>query len=94
VSEIRVSRIVSALLSKGFETYQGHHAMYRLVVEGKTTSIRTRISHGQRRADDWLLRQIAKQLHLSKQELMRFIDCAMGAGEYRSLMTERGHARP
>ena len=74
MSEIRVSRIVNALLTKGFVAYESHHTMYWLVVAGRTTDIRTRISHGQRQADNWLLAQIAKQLHLSKQELLSFID--------------------
>jgi len=56
---------LKALLKKGFNRHETHHTMLCLVVEGKKTSIRTRISHGQSKADDWLLRKIAKQLHLS-----------------------------
>lgn len=93
MSQVRVSRIANALLAKGFEAYESHHTMYRLVVGGKTTSIRTRISHGERQADDWLLAQIARQLHLSKRELLHFIDCEIGQRDYVELMIQRGHLR-
>jgi hypothetical protein len=94
VSELRVPRITHALRKKGFEAYESHHLMYWLVVEGRKTAIRTRISHGERKVDDWLLGQMAKQLHLSKQELLDFIECRIGGEQYVKLMIERGHLRP
>lgn len=94
MSELRVSRITNALRQKGFEGYGSHHFMYWLVVRGRKTAIRTRISHGERKLDDWLLRQMAKQLHLSKQELLEFIDCRIDGEQYIKLMIERGHLRP
>jgi len=94
VSEVRVSRIATALRRKSFETYKSHHLMYWLVVKGQRTAIRTRISHGERKADDWLLGQIARQLHLSKQELEDLIDCPLSGEQYVRLMVERGHLRP
>ena len=68
--------------------------MFRLVVGGTRTSIRTRISHGQRKVDDWLLSEIARELHLSKRDLLQFIECEIGYDEYVELMIERGHLRP
>ena len=79
------------LLTKGFVAYESHHTMYWLVVAGRTTDIRTRISHGQRKADNWLLAQIAKQLRLSKQELLSFIDCEISQKDYVELLVQRGH---
>ena len=93
MSEIPFSTIASALLKKGFERYQSHHVMFRLMAQGRTTSIRTRFSHGERKADDWLIAQIARQLHLTKQELLRFIECEIGQEDYVRLMIERGHLR-
>ena len=68
--------------------------MFRLVAAGSRTSIRTHISHGQRKADDWLLSEIAKDLHLSKRDLLRFVECEIGPDEYVRLMIQRGHLRP
>jgi hypothetical protein len=92
MAELHVRAFAGALLRKGFERVEGkHHAMFFLVAEGKRTSVRTRLSHGQRRVDEWLLSEIAKELHLSKRELLRFVECAMSGQEYAALMAERGY---
>ena len=93
MTEIPVARVLNALLNKGFKRSETHHTMLWLVVEGRKTSIRTRISHGRRKAGEWLLAQVAKQLHLSRAELLRFIECALSCQDYAALMEERGHIR-
>jgi len=91
MTEVHVHRFTNALISKGFERVEArHHTMFWLVVVGTRRGIRTRISHGQRRVDDWLLSEIARELHLSKRELLRFIECEITEQEYVRLMTERG----
>jgi hypothetical protein len=55
---------------------------------------KARISHGQRKVDDALLSEIARELHLSKQDLLRFIHCEITAEAYADLMIGRGHVRP
>lgn len=94
MTEVHARIFSNALVTKGFERVEGtHHTMFRLVVSGARTSVRTRISHGQRKVDDWLLSEIAKELHLSKRELLRFIGCEIGPQEYVALMIQRGHVR-
>jgi hypothetical protein len=95
MTEVHAYRFSNALVNKGFERVEAkHHTLFRLVVGGSRTSIRTRISHGQRKVDDWLLGEMAKQLHLSKPDLLRFIQCEIGYDKYVNLMMERGHPRP
>jgi hypothetical protein len=91
---IHVSSLVNALLNKGFERVESHHTMLWLVVGGCRRNIHTWISHGQRKADDRLLDHIARELHLSKRDLLRFIQCEIGYEQYVNLMIERGHLRP
>lgn len=94
MSEIHARVVTSALLKKGFVRIEApHHTMFWLVVAGHRRGIRTRLSHGQRRVDDWLLSEMAKQLHLSRADLLRFIECQIGLDEYVELMIERGHLR-
>jgi hypothetical protein len=94
MTEVHARIFSNALVNKGFERVEGtHHTMLRLVVSGVRTSVRTRISHGQRKVDDWLLSEIAKELHLSKRELLQFIGCEIGFREYVALMIQRGHIR-
>jgi hypothetical protein len=95
MTEVHAYRFSNALVNKGFERVEGkHHTMFRLVAGGSRTSIRTRLSHGQRKVDEWLLGEMVKQLHLSKLELLRFIQCEIGYEQYVKLMIERGHLRP
>lgn len=86
--------IRAALLSKGFIADDTHHEMFWLVVDGRKTSIRTRISHGVAEYGDNLLPLVARQVGLSKQELYRLIDCPMDGEKLKRLLVERGKVRP
>jgi hypothetical protein len=95
MTEIHAHRLSSALVSKGFERVEAsHHTMFWLMVRGTRRGIRTRISHGQRKADDWLLSEVARELHLSKRELLQLIECQISGDDYARLMIERGYLRP
>jgi hypothetical protein len=83
-----------ALLSKGFIADDTHHEMFWLVVDGRKTSIRTRISHGVAEYGDNLLPLVARQVGLSKQELYRLIDCPMDGEKLKGLLVARGKVRP
>ncbi len=94
MTEIHAQRLSNVLINKGFERVEAkHHTMFWLVVGGTRRGIRTRISHGQRKVDDWLLSEIARELHLSKRELLRFIDCEISGQDYVRRMIERGYLR-
>jgi len=91
----RKSRAIrAALLSKGFIADETHHEMFWLVVDGRKTSIRTRLSHGVAECGDNLLALIARQVGLSRQELDRLIDCPMDGEKLKRLLIGRGKVRP
>ena len=94
MTEILASLLVSGLLRKGFERVETHHTMLWFTVEGRRTSIHTWISHGKRKLDYRLLRLVAKELHLSKGELLRFVQCEMSYEDYLHRLIEAGHVRP
>jgi hypothetical protein len=48
--------------------------MYWLVISGKRSSIRTRLSHGEREANDSLQHLIAKEMKLSSSQFTAFIN--------------------
>jgi hypothetical protein len=91
MTEIAVARIIAVLLQKGFVRDESHHTMLRLVVNGRKTRIHTWFSHGRRKANDWLIGQIAREMRLSKRELLAFLECAIGGEQYVQLMVDRGH---
>ena len=83
----------TAFLSKGFIADETHHEMFWLVVGGKKTSIRTRISRGTSEYGDQLLTLMSRQIGLSKSELYRLIDCPMDGEKLRTILVERGKVR-
>ena len=89
----KTKAIRAALMKKGFIADDTHHEMFWMVVDGKKTSIRTRISHGAKEYGDELLALVARQVGLSKQELYRLIDCPMDGQKLRALLVERGRIR-
>jgi hypothetical protein len=82
-----------AFLSKGFIADETHHEMFWLVVGGKKTSIRTRISHGAAEYGEHLLTLMSRQIGLSKSELYRLIDCPMDGEKLRAVLVGRGKVR-
>jgi hypothetical protein len=67
--------------------------MFWLVVEGKRRAIRTRISHGEKEANDSLQHLIAKQMKLSSSEFLEFVKCTIDGTRYAELVTPRDPAR-
>lgn len=94
MSQIRTAAIVTALLSKGFlEARKRDHRYFFFHYKGRKTSIYTRISHGERSADDWLFGKMAQQVRLSKREFASFVECTLSGGGYARLMVERSEVR-
>ena len=85
--------IRAAFLSKGFISDETHREMFWLVIDGKKTSIRTRISHGAKEYDDQLLTLVSRQIGLSKTELYRLVDCPMDGEKLKTLLVERRKVR-
>ncbi|MCB1218019.1 hypothetical protein KDL44_11540 [bacterium] len=83
--------IKRALLKNGFRLRHSHHMEFQLFVDNKPGKIHTFLSHGLQEYGDPLLAAMSRQLHLSKQELLDFIDCSMSGTDYLLLLRERGH---
>ena len=94
MTTIRASDVRGALLRKGFVASQSHHEMFQLVVDGRLTQIGTRLSHGERDCDDWLLGQIARQLHIRKAELLRLVECSLSGEAYVAVLVNSGAVKP
>jgi hypothetical protein len=85
--------IRKALTGKGFRIVESHHEMLWFFVQGKKTSIRTRLSHSSEEYGDNLLGQIAKQLKLRRTDLDRLIECPLTEEEYVNNLIQNGHVR-
>lgn len=91
MTTIATKEIEKALSSKGFEGQESHHHMFWFKHDGKKTSIRTRLSHGIAEYGDNLLGQMAKQLHLSKGQLVEFVSCTLSEQQYREQLIAKKH---
>jgi hypothetical protein len=85
----KTRRIHKSLSTKGFNTSNNDHIWYILYVDGKKTSIRTKISHGKKEYDDSLLGKMAGQLRLSKNDLLELIDCPLSYEKYCDILFKK-----
>jgi hypothetical protein len=93
LTEILVSRILNALLKKGFIEDRTHHSMMWFAHNGRKTNIHTWFSYGRKKADDSLLRLIARELGVTRKELLEFVECTLSEDAYAALLMARGYLR-
>ena len=86
------SQIEGALKRKSFRLdEQGDHRRLTLLVEDKPTTIRTRLSHGNKDYGDDLLSKVQKQLHLPRRtDLLDLVDCPLSGDGYVELLRKQG----
>lgn len=85
--------IERALRTKGFVQRAGDHRFYSLVVNGRETQIRTKISTGTKYEiyGEPLLSGMRHQLHLpTRRHLEDFINCPLTAEDYIDLLRGQG----
>jgi predicted RNA binding protein YcfA (HicA-like mRNA interferase family) len=79
-----------ALRSKGFQLRKSTHRRFIYFnLEGKKTTVRTEISHGEREIHDSLLAAMARQCLLQRDEFYRLIDCPLDQPAYDAMVKER-----
>ena len=85
----KAREVANGLVRKGFVVSKTHHNYYSLHVDGKKTSVHTKISHGARECDSYILAQMAKQLHLDQNQLRDLFDCPLSYGEYVKILVRK-----
>lgn len=92
MSVLKIKDIDKSLQTKGFAVEQGRkHIFYYLTVDGKKTSIKTHVSHGESEIDDHLISAMKRQTKLEKKEFLDLINCPLSKDEYIQLLIDRGH---
>jgi predicted RNA binding protein YcfA (HicA-like mRNA interferase family) len=83
--------IERSLKAFGFVEELSHHRQFRyFTVDGTPTKAKTFISHGSKDYGDKLLSSMARQLYLTKKELLRLIDGEMTREEYEAILRIKG----
>lgn len=90
MSSLQTRDIRANLTKKGFtEDSSGDHIWlnYRLP-DGRKTVIRTKVSHGKPSIGDDLISKMSRQVHLSKKDFMKLVNCTLSADEYYDTIQE------
>lgn len=84
-------RKVDRLLRKklGFERRMGKHKVYFLQI-GERVVAQTLISHGSNEISDNLLSAMARQMGITRRQLMALIDGRLTREDYLNLLREQG----
>lgn len=92
---VKRDEIVKQLRAKGFRQKEGDHTFFTLFVEGKKTSVFTKVSGGSkyREYGDALLDLVRRQMGLTTAELHEFIDCKLGYDGYVKILKARNRIR-
>lgn len=84
----KTSQFTQALEKKGFIKDNTHHEMYWYYSNGKKSSLKTRVSHSEKEYNESLLSERKKQLHLSKNDFIKFIECPLTAEQYQTYLID------
>jgi len=94
LSQVKKINVISALTKKGFKEYSSKkdHLYFHFIYEGREYPIRTKISHGSGYADlgNPLIALMAKQMMLSKQQFLEFVQCHISKDGYVQILKEIG----
>jgi hypothetical protein len=82
-------KIKSALMSKGVAKSEGSHEIYYMKVDGKR-AVSTKMSRGSshREISKNLLSKMAKQLKMSNQQFLEYIECTYTYEDYYNFIKE------
>ena len=83
----------TGLKRKGFRQDDGdHHWYFYWTAEGKKTTVRTKTSHGSTKdLGDGLLKEMARQVRVTKLQFLELVDCAMTREEFEGALMDGGH---
>ncbi len=83
--------VISGLQRKGFRPKENDPTFLHLWVDGKKTSIYTKVSHGEKEIHDKLLATMARQVKLVKRQFLELVDCPLTLNEYVRGLRRDGH---
>lgn len=89
MSVLEITQIDRALRKKGFDIQNGDHHFYYYMNNGKKTAIFTKTSHSAREIGDPLIKKMANQVRLSKEEFKRLIECTLSGEDYKKILIEK-----
>jgi predicted RNA binding protein YcfA (HicA-like mRNA interferase family) len=90
MTTLRVRAVLSGLEKKGFLQSKGDHKFLIFYVNGKKTSIYTKVSHGSNEIDDYLINQMSIQVRLEKKQFIDLVSCPFSVEDYLKELEAKG----
>jgi len=88
---IKVRKLVNGLQKKGFVQAEGDHTFLILYVSERKTSIYTKVSHGDREIDDYLINKMSIQLRLERKKFLDLVNCPLSLEGYLHELKSQGY---
>lgn len=80
-------KALKSLKKKGFSIYNGDHKFLEYHYDGKLV-LHTKISHGEKELNDYLIAQMSRQCKLSKSDFTDLVECPLSAEGYIEKLIE------
>ena len=77
MATLKARKVLSGLEKKGFVQAEGDHTFLIFYVNGKKTSIHTKVSHGSNEINDYLINKMSIQIKLEKQKFLDLVNCPL-----------------
>lgn len=90
---LKTKDVNKALLLKGFRITENDHHRFLFYLDGRKTSVHTKTSHSHSEIGRDLIARMARQMRLSKNDFVRFVDCQMTEEDYRTKLISDGQVR-
>lgn len=87
---LKTAQIDKALKKKGFEASNKDHHFYYYMNNGKKTNIFTKTSHSSDEIGDGLIKKMADQVRLEKNEFKELIQCTLSGEKYKQILINKG----
>ena len=88
---LKARKVLHGLKKKGFVQAEGDHTFLILHVNGKKTSIHTKISHGNNEINDYLINKMSIQLKLEKEKFLDLVTCPLSLEGYLQELKSQGY---
>lgn len=89
MSPLDSNKTYRALCRKGFmeaENKSKDHKRVEFWHNGKLTRSRTKFSHNGQELDDYLIREMSKQIYLTKKQFVSFAECTLSEAQYVEIL--------
>jgi hypothetical protein len=90
IGSFKGSEISRSLKRKGFQEGNGDHVFLYLMVDGKRTPVRTKVSHGRKEYRGALWACLKQQLKLENEQLDQLIRCQLSHEDYVGILRADG----